>query len=78
MAPIGAAGGVVPVVVDLALGERPEALQLAGIPLVIIGAVLVASGQGGTSGLRTLTTVRPVGLWLAAIWALFYGTGVFS
>jgi len=35
--------------------------------------VLVASGQGGTSGLRTLTTVRPVGLWLAAIWALFYG-----
>jgi drug/metabolite transporter (DMT)-like permease len=73
MAPIGAAGGAVPVVVGLALGERPELLQLAGIPLAIIGVVLVASGPGGPSGLRTLTTVQPVGLWLAALWAVSYG-----
>lgn len=73
MAPIGATGGIVPVVVALALGERPEVLQLAGIPLAIIGVVLVASGEGGPSGLRTITTVAPIGLRLAATWALFYG-----
>jgi drug/metabolite transporter (DMT)-like permease len=73
MAPIGAAGGAVPVVVALALGERPELLQLAGIPLAIIGVVLVASGPGGPGALRTIGTVRPVGLWLAAVWAVFYG-----
>ncbi|MCW2535038.1 MAG: hypothetical protein JWQ26_737, partial [Modestobacter sp.] len=33
MAPIGATGGGVPVIVALALGERPHVLQLAGIPL---------------------------------------------
>jgi drug/metabolite transporter (DMT)-like permease len=32
MAPIGAAGGAVPVVVALLLGERPAVWQLAGIP----------------------------------------------
>jgi uncharacterized membrane protein len=73
MAPIGAAGGVVPVVVALALGERPELLQLAGIPLAIIGVVLVASGPAGPSGLRTLRSVQPTGLWLAGLWAVSYG-----
>lgn len=73
MAPIGATGGIVPVVVAVALGERPAVLQLAGIPLAIIGVVLVASGQGRPSGLRTITTVAPIGLRLAATWALFYG-----
>jgi len=73
MAPIGATGGIVPVVVAVALGERPAVLQRAGIPLAIIGVVLVASGQSGPSGLRTITTVAPIGLRLAATWALFYG-----
>src|SRR4051812_49505873 len=73
MAPIGAAGGAVPVVVALALGERPELLQLAGIPLAIIGVVLVASGPAGPSGLRTLRSVQPTGLWLAGLWAGAYG-----
>jgi drug/metabolite transporter (DMT)-like permease len=73
MAPIGATGGIVPVVVALALGERPHLLQLAGIPLAIIGVVLVAAGPGGPSGMRTLGNVRPIGLWLAATWAICYG-----
>lgn len=43
MAPIGATGGTVPVVVALLLGERPHVLQLVGIPLAIVGVVLVAA-----------------------------------
>ena len=74
MAPIGATGGVVPVAVALVLGERPQALQLAGIPLALLGVALVAGGTGrrGTPG--SPPRVRPLGLVLAALWALGYGT----
>jgi drug/metabolite transporter (DMT)-like permease len=72
MAPIGATGGGVPVVVALALGERPSAWQLAGIPLALAGVVLVAAGQGRRSG-TPAPPVRPAGLWLAAAWAASYG-----
>ena len=74
MAPIGATGGAVPVVVALLLGERPHALQLTGIPLAVVGVVLVAARRGGRSGVGAHTALRPVGLWLAASWAVFYGT----
>ncbi len=73
MAPIGATGGGVPVVVALALGERPHVLQLVGIPLAMIGVVLVAAGSSGGSLLRNLTAVPSVGLALAATWAVSYG-----
>ena len=73
MAPIGATGGGVPVVVALALGERPHVLQLVGIPVAMIGVVLVAAGSGGGSLLRNLTAVPSAGLWLAATWAFAYG-----
>jgi drug/metabolite transporter (DMT)-like permease len=73
MAPIGATGGGVPVVVALALGERPHVLQLVGIPVAMIGVVLVAAGSSGGSLLRNLTAVPSVGLWLAATWAISYG-----
>jgi drug/metabolite transporter (DMT)-like permease len=73
MAPIGATGGGVPVVVALALGERPHVLQLVGIPLAMIGVVLVAAGSSGGSLLRNLTAVPSVGLALAATWAFSYG-----
>lgn len=73
MAPIGATGGGIPVVVALALGERPHVLQLVGIPVATIGVVLVAAGSSGGSLLRNLTAVPSVGLWLAATWAVSYG-----
>ncbi len=73
MAPIGATGGGVPVVVALALGERPHVLQLVGIPVAMIGVVLVAAGSSGGSLLRNLTAVPSVGLALAATWAVSYG-----
>ncbi len=73
MAPIGASGGAVPVVVALALGERPQVWQLAGIPLALLGVVLVAAGQSGGSGADPPGGRRARGLWLAAAWALLYG-----
>jgi drug/metabolite transporter (DMT)-like permease len=73
MAPIGATGGGVPVIVALALGERPHVLQLAGIPLAILGAVLLAAGGGGRVDRRAAPARRAVGLWLAAAWAVLYG-----
>jgi drug/metabolite transporter (DMT)-like permease len=73
MAPIGATGGGVPVVVALALGERPHILQLVGIPVAMVGVVLVAAGSSGGSLLRNIRSVPSAGLWLAAAWAVFYG-----
>ena len=73
MAPIGATGGGVPVVVALALGERPHILQLVGIPVAMVGVVLVAAGSSGGSLLRNIGSVPSAGLWLAAAWAVFYG-----
>jgi drug/metabolite transporter (DMT)-like permease len=73
MAPIGAAGGAVPVVVALLLGERPAVWQLAGIPLALAGVVLVAAGQRGGSGADPPGGNRSSGLWLAAAWAVLYG-----
>ncbi len=43
VAPIGATGAIVPVAVALATGEQPTALELAGIPLAVLGVVLAAS-----------------------------------
>jgi drug/metabolite transporter (DMT)-like permease len=73
MAPIGASGGAVPVVVALALGERPAVAQLAGIPLALLGVVLVAAGQASGSGVDPPGGRRRLGLGLAAVWALLYG-----
>jgi drug/metabolite transporter (DMT)-like permease len=73
MAPIGASGGAVPVAVALALGERPAVEQLAGIPLALLGVVLVAAGRAGGSGEDPPGGRRRLGLGLAAAWALLYG-----
>lgn len=72
MAPIGSTGGAVPVVVALLLGERPNVLQLAGIPLATVGVVLVAARRAGP-GDGSRAAVKRTGLWLAAGWAVFYG-----
>lgn len=42
VAPIGSAGALVPVITALVSGERPTALQAAGIPIALIGVLLAA------------------------------------
>jgi drug/metabolite transporter (DMT)-like permease len=73
MAPIGAIGGAVPVAVALFLGERPAVWQLVGIPLALVGVVLVAAGQGAGAPGAPSDGSRTTGLWLAAAWAVLYG-----
>ena len=66
IAPLAAAGGSVPVVVGLARGESPSALQVAGIVVALVGVVL-ASGPELSGG----ASPRP--LVLAAVSALCFG-----
>jgi drug/metabolite transporter (DMT)-like permease len=66
VAPIAATGAVVPVVVGLARGESPSALQVAGIVVALVGVVL-ASGPELTGGASS----RP--LLLAVLAAVCFG-----
>jgi drug/metabolite transporter (DMT)-like permease len=78
LAPIGSTGAIVPVLVGLATGDRPSALQLAGIPLALLGIVLaarpararLAPGPGAVSPLRS----RPKGLGWVLLAAVLFGT----
>jgi drug/metabolite transporter (DMT)-like permease len=66
VSPIAALGVVVPVLVGLARGERPETIQLVGIAVAIVGVVLASGPElAGRAG------VRPV--LLAAVAALGFG-----
>lgn len=69
VAPIGATGAVVPVAVALATGEQPSTLQLAGIPLAVVGVVLAAARQ--TEGPTQQAAPRTVVL--ALLSAVFFG-----
>ena len=42
VAPISASGAVVPVVVGIASGDRPTALQAAAIPVIFVGVILAS------------------------------------
>jgi drug/metabolite transporter (DMT)-like permease len=64
VAPISSAAAVVPLVVGLAIGERPTALQAAGIALAIVGVVMASREEGGASA---------AGAGLAIIAALGFG-----
>lgn len=68
VAPISAAGPVVPLVVDGARGDVPEALQWLGICLVLAGIVAL-SREPGTEGERRLAA----GAALAVVAALGFG-----
>jgi uncharacterized membrane protein len=46
VAPISATGAAIPVVVGLASGDRPSALQGAGVALAVVGVVLAAREEG--------------------------------
>jgi drug/metabolite transporter (DMT)-like permease len=55
VAPIAATGALIPVAFGLATGERPSALQLAGIALAVGGAVATSYEPAGESGPARLT-----------------------
>jgi len=66
VSPIAALGVVVPVVVGLARGERPAALQMVGIVVAVVGVVLASGPElGGRAGARPLV--------LATVSAIFFG-----
>jgi len=70
VSPIASLGVIVPIAVSLARGERPSALQLAGICIAILG-VVAASGPEltGAAGLKSvlLAVVAGIGFGTALI-----------
>ena len=70
VAPISATSPVVPLVVSVAQGESPAALQWAGIALALAGVVMVSREPGGT-GQRVAA-----GVGLALLAALGFGVFV--
>lgn len=71
VAPIGATGGAVPVLVAIATGERPEALQLVGIPLAVVGVALAAARPAPAAG---APPVKAAGVLISLAAALTFGT----
>ncbi len=70
VAPIGGLAAALPVVVGIATGERPGALQLAGIVLALAGVALASREQDGDGeGPRVAA-----GVGLALLAALGFGT----
>ncbi|MGZ4596018.1 MAG: EamA family transporter [Actinomycetes bacterium] len=70
VSPIAALGVVVPVVVGLARGERPGALQLVGITIAVAGVVLASGPElSGRAGARplVLALIAAVGFGLALL-----------
>jgi drug/metabolite transporter (DMT)-like permease len=67
-APILATSAAVPVVVGLATGERPSAVQLVGIGAALAGVALVSREPSAGGG-----TVRGAGVTLALVAALALG-----
>lgn len=69
VAPISATAALVPVAFDLVRGERPSALQAAGIVLALAGVVLAsrAPGVGGAG------RVSALGVGLAVVAAVAFG-----
>jgi drug/metabolite transporter (DMT)-like permease len=68
VAPIAGVSAVVPVVVGIASGESPSALQLTGIACALVG-VFLAAREPGTRGKTRLAA----GVGLAALAAIGYG-----
>ena len=69
VAPISATAAVVPVVVGVATGERPEAVQLGGIVLAVLGVMLASREEVEHGERRGLAT----GAGLALVAALGFG-----
>lgn len=71
VAPVGATGGAVPVLAAIAMGERPSAWQLVGIPLAVVGVALAAAR---TAPPQDAPVEKRAGLLLSLTAALTYGT----
>jgi drug/metabolite transporter (DMT)-like permease len=72
VAPLSATGAAVPVLVGLASGERPAAIQLAGIVLALVG-VMLAGREAGEPDAEARRTAR-TSVALALLAALGFGT----
>jgi drug/metabolite transporter (DMT)-like permease len=70
VAPITATGAVIPVVVGVATGERPTALQGAGLALAL-GGVALAARQPSSEEVRARIAA---GVWLAVVAAVGIGS----
>jgi drug/metabolite transporter (DMT)-like permease len=70
VAPVSATGAAVPVLVGVLRGERPAALQVAGIALALVGIVLAARAPGEAPAARPARA----SLALALAAALGFGT----
>ncbi|MEX2210907.1 MAG: DMT family transporter [Gaiellaceae bacterium] len=70
VAPVSATGAAVPLVVGLARGERPSALQAAGVALALVGVVLASreAEEGARRGSRVAA-----GFGFALVAALGFG-----
>jgi drug/metabolite transporter (DMT)-like permease len=68
VAPISACAAVVPVVVGLATGDRPAAIQIGGLVLALGGVILASREEGAAIGGKTAR-----GAGLAMISALGFG-----
>lgn len=71
VAPVGATGGAVPVLVAIAMGERPSSWQLVGIPLAVVGVALAAAR---TAPPQDAPVEKRAGLLLSLTAALTFGT----
>lgn len=72
VAPIGATGAVVPVLVALATGERPAVPALVGIPLAVVGVALAAA-RPAAGQLEATTTGAGTALFSAAAFGALLG-----
>ena len=69
VAPISATAAVIPVVFGIVAGERPSALQGAGIALAVVGVVLASRARGVDGGRGTMAE----GVGLALVAAVAFG-----
>jgi drug/metabolite transporter (DMT)-like permease len=74
LSPITASGAIVPVLVGFATGDRPDPVQLAGIPVVLVGIVLAARRPHTATSTSSEAASAARGLGWAILAALLFGT----
>ena len=70
VAPLGATGAMVPVVVGLIAGERPSLWQLIGIPVAVVGVALAAARPAPEAGAPKVASIG-LALTAAAVFGAF-------